>query len=413
MNDFPDVPRPTTMLDFKSAPEAPRNSQSLRVPREDETLFSRPNLYKAVELAQRNRSLLSGAVVNLQERTLQILREWSRREVLSAAYRYTSKLLGEALAETPGELIFTAGHQPSLFHPGVWVKNFAIAEMASQTGGVALNLIIDNDTISTTRIRVPTGERRRPTIETVSFDEDRLAQPWEDVNIVNRKLFRTFGERLVKKMSSWNIVPLVDEMWPEAISQLSRSTSLRDGLTAARQRLERRWGLVNLELPISQLCALDPFMWFASHIFAQLPRFREVHNQVLREFRRVNRIRSRTHPVPELQQKPDGWLEAPFWVWRIGERRRKRVFVKPISREIHISDGHEVFAKLPLTSESEACCAVEVLRELPAQGIRLRTRALTTTLFTRLCLCDLFVHGIGGAKYDEMTDSTGLRPLIF
>jgi hypothetical protein len=44
------------------------------------------------------------------------------------------------------------------------------------------------------------------------------------------------------------------------------------------------------------------------------------------------------------------------------------------------------------------------LTELPAQGFRLRTRALTTTLFARVCLADLFVHGIGGAKYDAMTD---------
>jgi hypothetical protein len=29
---------------------------------------------------------------------------------------------------------------------------------------------------------------------------------------------------------------------------------------------------------------------------------------------------------------------------------------------------------------------------------------LTTTLFARLCLSDLFIHGIGGSKYDEITD---------
>ena len=36
--------------------------------------------------------------------------------------------------------------------------------------------------------------------------------------------------------------------------------------------------------------------------------------------------------------------------------------------------------------------------------MRLRTRALATTLFSRLCLGDLFVHGIGGATYDAVTD---------
>jgi hypothetical protein len=43
-------------------------------------------------------------------------------------------------------------------------------------------------------------------------------------------------------------------------------------------------------------------------------------------------------------------------------------------------------------------------RGLEAQGFKLRTRALTTTLFARLILADLFIHGIGGAKYDELND---------
>ena len=34
----------------------------------------------------------------------------------------------------------------------------------------------------------------------------------------------------------------------------------------------------------------------------------------------------------------------------------------------------------------------------------MRTRALTTTLYARLGLGELFVHGIGGGKYDEVTD---------
>ena len=32
-------------------------------------------------------------------------------------------------------------------------------------------------------------------------------------------------------------------------------------------------------------------------------------------------------------------------------------------------------------------------------------RALITTMFARLVLSDLFIHGIGGAKYDELTDA--------
>jgi hypothetical protein len=35
---------------------------------------------------------------------------------------------------------------------------------------------------------------------------------------------------------------------------------------------------------------------------------------------------------------------------------------------------------------------------------RIRPRALSLTMFARLLACDLFIHGIGGAKYDQITD---------
>src|SRR5205085_227153 len=34
----------------------------------------------------------------------------------------------------------------------------------------------------------------------------------------------------------------------------------------------------------------------------------------------------------------------------------------------------------------------------------IRPRALTLTLYSRLFLCDFFIHGLGGAKYDVITD---------
>ena len=35
----------------------------------------------------------------------------------------------------------------------------------------------------------------------------------------------------------------------------------------------------------------------------------------------------------------------------------------------------------------------------------MRSRALTNTLYARLFVADLFIHGIGGGKYDELTDA--------
>jgi hypothetical protein len=132
----------------------------------------------------------------------------------------------------------------------------------------------------------------------------------------------------------------------------------------------------------------------------------------VRAYRQQHRVRSRTHPVPELRAA-DGWIEAPFWVWRAGDRVRRRLFARPIAGGLEISDGLQTLAELPLPLQTPAGAgpgrldgqhAIHELGKLAERGIRLRTRALSTTLFARLCLADLFVHGLGGAIYDEMTD---------
>jgi hypothetical protein len=392
------------MFESTAPAEPPWIKQQLRVPRDDETLFARPALSSVIEEARKNVAQFDRTSIDLAGRTLAQLRQWSRNDILQAARQYTSQLTGEPISDPENGLLVVAGHQPSLFHPGVWVKNFAVGALAKSCSGTALNLIVDNDTLSSTQLRVPIGNRDFPRIELVPFDDERPTQPWEEAKVANGQLFASFGNRVAALMSKWNIDPLLSGMWPDAVGIANASGSLRDALTAARHRQERRWGCANLELPISRVCELDPFLWFASHLLVELPRFREVHNEVLGEFRKVNRIRSRTHPVPELSTERDGWLEAPFWVWRAGDDQRQRTFAKQVGREVYLSDGKETFATLPLSPGDEACCAVEALRELPQRGIRLRTRALTTTLFSRLCLSDLFVHGIGGSKYDEMTD---------
>jgi hypothetical protein len=48
--------------------------------------------------------------------------------------------------------------------------------------------------------------------------------------------------------------------------------------------------------------------------------------------------------------------------------------------------------------------AESLSRWLRQSDVRFSPRALTLTMFMRLCLVDQFVHGIGGARYDQVTD---------
>jgi len=400
------MPDSLRLTDVPGKDVRPWTRLRLRVPREDRRLYTVPSLDQGQRIARENQQQLAVASLDVQGRSLQRLREWARRDVLAAAAAYTEQWTGDAgLLPEQVSTLYVGGHQPALYHCGVWAKSFALGRLVAETGAgaVGLNLVVDNDTLGSTAIRVPAGSRLQPRIERIPFDDPRAVQPWEGARILNPQLFESFSARVAEAMSHWNISPVLTEFWPAALAHREQSSRLADCLTAARNQLERRWGVRNLELPISRLCGLDPFLWFASHILVHLPRFREIHNETLHEYREINRVRSRSHPVPDLVER-DGWNEAPFWIWRTGDERRSRLFARQAGRELLLSDGHETIARLPLTPEGEACCAVEVLRNLEPQGIHLRTRALTTTLFSRICFADLFLHGIGGAKYDEMTN---------
>lgn len=401
----PEVPalQSETMPAETPATDLPWNPRRFRASREDNSLLASPPLAEVPAAAHQNRASLDASQANLQGRPLARLREWARREVLGAAAQYTSELTGVSRPLPEQGTLYVAGHQPSLFHPGVWAKNFAIGELARRDAGIALNLIVDNDAFSSSAVRLPAGTRENPTYDLLPYDTERPARPWEQARVQDPAVFASFAERAAQAMHAWNVDPVVTQFWPAAVEQMQAGAGLADCLVAGRLSLERQWGLENWELPNSRLCRLDPFFWFASHILAQLPAFRQIHNQVLDEYRRLNRVRSTTHPVPELKQRGD-WLEAPFWCWREGASRRGRLFVRQGERRMELAIDDDPFAELPLTPKMDACCAVEVMREFESRGIHFRPRALSNTLFARLCLGDLFVHGIGGSKYDEMTD---------
>jgi hypothetical protein len=161
-------------------------------------------------------------------------------------------------------------------------------------------------------------------------------------------------------------------------------------------------------VPLSVLCDSEPFAWFACDLLARLPQLHAVYNRCVAEYRARNRIRSRNHPVPNLTTEGD-FLEAPLWGWRSGQKRRSRLFVRQRGDRLELRAGGDNWPDLPKPEEGRTEGLLSAWRELQAGGYRIRTRALSTTLFSRLLLADLFMHGIGGGKYDEVTDAIAQR----
>ncbi|MDB5336781.1 MAG: hypothetical protein JWN70_2400 [Planctomycetaceae bacterium] len=395
------------VLSFDSGQAATRH---LKVPRTDGAWLMLPSSAKAVELVQQNLQALTEVDQDVQGCTLSRLREWTREAVFKAACAYTGTWTSALPIRSEDAGWFkqapwiVGGHQPTLFHPGVWGKNFALGRLARKLSGVSLNLVVDNDTMASQIIKVPRGTVGAPQVVPVPFDSSQLKQPWEDVTVQDRQVFESFGQRVTETLRGWHYEPLITDFWPRVVAHQNVSRRVADGFTAARNQCELDWGVGNIELPLSHLCQLPPFLWFVSHILAQLPRFWAIYNKSVREYRHRNGIHSTSHPVPELTQNGD-WLESPFWVWRAGDQRRSRLFARRKGDLVELAvDAQESLGQLPLDGGCDAQQGVARLQELQAAGLHLRTRALTTTLFSRVCLADLFVHGIGGAKYDEITD---------
>jgi hypothetical protein len=388
----------------------------LRAPREHGATLIDPPLAEAPRMLAAAEALRRQYDCDIQGRSLASLSREARSEFLAAAHRYTSSYRDVPMPATADRIVL-AGHQPQLFHVGVWFKNVALARLARDARAAAVNLVIDSDTLKDASLRVPGGTLAEPLAAPMPFDEATVALPFERRAIRDREMFAGFGKRADATIAHLVSEPLIRQFWPMVVERSRSTDNLGACLSQARHQLEGAWGLQTLELPQSHVCRLPAFAWFVAHVLAQLPRFRRIYNESLVEYRRVRRTRSASHPVPDLAAEGP-WLEAPFWVWTDADPRRRRLFTAQQGGEVVLSDRAELRVALPLTTEGDAARAVERLIDLSAQGIHLRTRALSTTLFSRLFLGELFLHGIGGALYDQLTEAIirryfGLEPLPF
>ncbi|HZT81555.1 MAG TPA: hypothetical protein VFA26_15120, partial [Gemmataceae bacterium] len=382
---------------------------ALRAPRADRAVLAYPPLEAVGGLLERNRDRLARARFDLLGRPFPDLRREAARQLLDQAADYF-RSSGEPVPDVPDGPILLAGHQPELFHPGVWVKNFALHGLARRHGAVPVNLVVDNDTVKSTALRLPAFRDPPPPVTeflphlvTVPFDYGGHEAPYEERPVLDEAVFASFPERA---RQPWGFTPMLGAFWNDVLAQARRTPLLGERFAAARRAWERRWGCHNFEVPVSRVCGTAAFGWFACHLLAELPRFHAIYNEAVHDYRRRHGIRSRNHPVPDLAADGD-WLEAPFWAWRSHQPearatgRRGRLMARRRGDRVELRVGEEAWPALR-TPYSVLGTPWE---ELGRQGCKVRSRALTNTLYARLFLGETFLHGIGGGKYDELTDA--------
>lgn len=328
----------------------------LRVPQNDGGYFVYPPFRHIPRLLLDNASLLQRGNITINGLSLPELHRLLKREIAP----YTDPPLPE-ICQTADFPVVVSGHQPELDHPGVWLKHFFLHGLAQQFGAIPLHLIADHDLPKRNYLhvpRIPQSEEELITRVLVPYDRADLTTPYELRPLYDINLFTAVPQRLKRLTRPWSFEPLALRRWPQSVQPGVRLVEL---LTLLRRNQERQWGCHNHELPVSTLARTQAFRRFAQHLMADLSRFRQVYNSALQRFRDEEVTQQPVRSIPELE--PD---EAPFWEMR----------------------GHQ---------------RLRATRHSPLET--LRPRALTLTLFCRLVLGHCFLHGLGGALYDQVTDA--------
>jgi len=308
--------------------------------------------------------------------------------------------------------VVVTGHQPEFIHAGVFAKSVAAHALAEQLGGQAVYVTVDSDVPKRAQITIPqstaAGLRR---VEIAIPATDRRL-PYE----LQPRLPRADWLQFFANIGA--IYELRDEAllgtWARAwLTTTEASPAYCDAYERARAACEAALGLDGIrELRISRLCASRAFRCFVAHCLLNAPRVVVDYNAAQAAYRQRHRIRAPGRPVPRLIVDGDT-LELPFWV--LGpEEPRRRLFITLQDDTIELSTDNRRIGIVERRDLGKAAAHADPW-PLEAEGWQLRPRALMLSAFARLFLADVFIHGIGGAQYDEMMEdfvrsSLGIEP---
>ncbi len=279
------------------------------------------------------------------------------------------ELRARFLPEGRAAPILLTGHQPVFYHPGILIKDLLADALASSTNGVGLNLVVDTDeTDIVFDYPVPgavaSGGR--------GVERGRFVVASGDGMLRERALDPAVRSAFVSQLHS--LVPRLPELFPaprarEMAREIERvcqatvgATSVMDPAVRFRESFEAERGVSLRTVYGSELVESKAFAYFSRFVIENGDEFRRCYNDALRDYRVEHGIRNAAQPLPDLEPG-----ELPFWTVRDARRTALR--------------SGDNFAGAPLYP-----------------------RAITLTLFVRLFVCDLFIHGRGGGRYDQITD---------
>lgn len=272
-----------------------------------------------------------------------------------------------------------SGHQPYIFHPGIWAKiiflNFFDYKKIFITN--------DSDVKEGLFIDIPIFDIKwRKIREYIYLNSEK--KTFEEYDFYKFKEGIEFFLKRFKELEKF-----IKEDIKEKILIFTKSLNEYENFVSSiiftRRNFEKN--IKYEERIVSEISKEDNFLKFFLYFFYEGEKIFDIYNKSLEEYRILKNIKKEGEPFPFLF-KYDDFYEIPFWIIKNG---RKKIFKNKDS----LYAENEKITDLSFDFEKD----IEKIKNL-----KIRPRALTLSIYQRIFLSDLFIHGIGGTRYDEFTE---------
>ena len=287
------------------------------------------------------------------------IREWAGRLGISIFDRASGRQRNEAP-------IVMAGHQPVVYHPGILEKTKRLRALADDVDGLALNIAIDTDEGDGGRLLWPLATGDDVVIKQKSVSAG--GGIYRDQRVVAQGKSATIFGEMIQDLGASGCSSAIAGA-EEAARLYGALAGEPIALANALVRLSLGGGGYD-EVPLSLLIEAPSIRGVLDTIIRDGERFTRLYNATLDQYRAEHKIKNPANPFPNMEITGEE-IELPLW--DIVGSSRKAV---KVPRAVIPSVAHPV---------------------APRGGI-------VTFLLRGVC-CDLFIHGLGGEKYDRFVNA--------
>jgi hypothetical protein len=260
--------------------------------------------------------------------------------------------------------IYITGHQPELFHPGILFKDLILNKLSSKHGAFPIHLVVDTD-IFEFKYQYPKIFGSSAILKHFEIHQNKIFI-YEEENLEKREFLVQILEsqlndlKLFLSFTDYETAKIYINYY---IQFLKNGESIHIVNEKIREIFFKDNHIFIPTIKLSQIINLKSFKKFTKYISNRSEEFISIHNDALKNYRHEHKIKNHAQPIPDLDMG-----ELPFW-------------------ELDQLEGNRIHAKIPFSNKN-----------------LYSPRAITNTMFIRLFVCDLFIHGKGGGRYELISD---------